>query len=328
MIERTGTTRRRRATRGFTLLEVLLAISIILLLSGSMFLFYDFSLRSRQRAQASAEEAQLARVVLDQMAQDLMSISSLTATIRARTAQSGFVIQGSSLDVGPGGAMVGWPDSVAFLSCRYVPPSRFATAGLLDEEGPREDRPPLFDVNEVRWYWPHDPETGASGGLIRTNRPALLLRMTEEEKDMASLASADLYETELADRQAEAGLPPPESTDDDALAEESESLLQTEIVAPTVQWIYLRYYTGSAWTTDFVGGMAGASPTAVEITIGFEPLLTEADIEAGQTLQEKMDQLFGENNEEPLPRRSYRRVVYLASGEPFLGTGTRSQRSR
>lgn len=311
---------------GFTLLEVILSIAIIMLLLGGIFGFYQFTLKVRARTQASATEAQLARVLLDQMARDLRSTSAVTAFIRQRTVQRGFVIRGAGDNTTPEGGLIGTEDSVAFLSSHFIPPSRFVETTVLDEEGPREDRPPLYDVFQVSWSWLFDDETQTSFGLYRTSRPALLQRMSEEEAASVDLLGNDetgpsLWERELAERKGV-----PLESEDPTGADPGDPMQTVDRIAPEVKWMYIRYYDGARWQTSYQDGASGPSPLAVEITIGFAPLLSAEEMEAGKLVKDRLAELFGEDNESPLPARTYQRTVYLSSGEMFSGGGVRNQR--
>lgn len=57
--------------RAFTLLEVILALSLLVLFMGVLFQFYHNSLRNRQRGLASVQEAHLARVLLRQISDEI-----------------------------------------------------------------------------------------------------------------------------------------------------------------------------------------------------------------------------------------------------------------
>ncbi len=326
---------RRRS--GFTFFEVIISVAIILLLLAGMFTFYEFSLSIRQRTQTAATEAQLARALMDQMARDLQSTSAVTSFIRERTVERlGFIIRGADSGTAPAGSVVGEPDAVAFLSSRIVPPARFVEADLTDEAGQRADRPPLYDVAQVRWQWLNyiDEDTGelTSYGLYRTTRPAVINRLSDEEAAGVDLLGNDetgptLWERELAERRGQ-------PLDETLLGVEgadgqgnADTLLTVEHVAPEVQWLYLRYYDGAQWRPNYDAGASGPSPVAVEITIGFAPLLSATQLEAGKTAPEALADLFDEEKALPLPPRTYQRTVYLSAGELFNDRGgVREQR--
>ncbi|MCH8854258.1 MAG: prepilin-type N-terminal cleavage/methylation domain-containing protein, partial [Planctomycetes bacterium] len=57
--------------RGFTLLEVMLSLSLVVLLLSILFQFYRNTLEHRQRGLAAVQEAHLARVLLRQITDEI-----------------------------------------------------------------------------------------------------------------------------------------------------------------------------------------------------------------------------------------------------------------
>lgn len=72
------TTRSRAAIRssGFTLIEVIIAIALLSLLMGGVFQFYVMTLKARQVGKASTQQALLARVILNQIADEVRQAAS------------------------------------------------------------------------------------------------------------------------------------------------------------------------------------------------------------------------------------------------------------
>lgn len=74
----------RRAHRhhapAFTLLEVVISIGLFIVLMATMFQFYDRALRQRDEGQQISRNAQLARVVLDRMADEIRQATANVAT--------------------------------------------------------------------------------------------------------------------------------------------------------------------------------------------------------------------------------------------------------
>lgn len=77
------TARRARSIRraGFTLLEVMLTIGLLVLMIGVMFSFYYVTLRARDRGKTAVESTQLARVVANRIASEIRSASANVGTI-------------------------------------------------------------------------------------------------------------------------------------------------------------------------------------------------------------------------------------------------------
>lgn len=311
-------TSRRTRPPGFSLLEVLVAIGLIVMLSAGMFYFYTYSIESRARTQRAAQEAQLAQAVLKQIADDLNNTSVLTALMQQQSTSSRVRVLGlgnaTPAAASPADGVVGAADSISFQTSRCIPASRFVKTSVADEQTDRENRMPLYDVQQVRWVWNYDAETNVSSGLVRIRRPAVVSAPVTNE----SLTSGAAEDT--PDDEAAAAEPADDEFEDDPPDDAAETelppdpLAVTEEISPEVQWMHLRYYDGTSWSDTYQGG-SGPTPVAVEITIGFEPLLSADQIATGTDLAKRLKQLFGDEADQPLPPRSYQTVVYLIGGE-------------
>ena len=69
--------RRGQCRRGITLLEILLAMSLLVLLTSMTYWFYGSMLGSRQRDTKQARKLQLARVVLHRIAKEIRQVSAV-----------------------------------------------------------------------------------------------------------------------------------------------------------------------------------------------------------------------------------------------------------
>lgn len=63
--------KRKTSQRGFTLLEVIIAISLMIMLMSMLFVFYENALAQREEGTKRSRDAQLARVVLERMAREV-----------------------------------------------------------------------------------------------------------------------------------------------------------------------------------------------------------------------------------------------------------------
>lgn len=70
----------RHLRRGFTLLEAIVSIALFVIVLGMVFSFYDTALAEREQGQAISRNAQLARVVLDRMAQEIRQATANAAS--------------------------------------------------------------------------------------------------------------------------------------------------------------------------------------------------------------------------------------------------------
>jgi len=295
---------------GFSLLEMLLAIGLIVLLFGGVFVFYQYAIGARTATQQSAEEAQLARAVMEQMADDLKAVPATSAMIQQLVAARGG-IKGAAKKAGGDTGMAGGADHISFQTSRCVPIGRMMQPTVTGPQvqDPTANRPPVYDLQDVQWYWSYDATTNTSGGLYRTYRP--------------SVTPPPLPADAIGDQPADASGNPAGGDDasgdllgDTAAAAPPDPLLvgDDKPFSLEVKWIYVRYYDGSTWTDSF-DGTGGKLPRAVEITIGFEPVLTAEQFASGTTLADRFAKLFGDAASEALPPRSYQTTVYLAAGD-------------
>ncbi|MCZ6682783.1 MAG: prepilin-type N-terminal cleavage/methylation domain-containing protein [Planctomycetota bacterium] len=137
---RGSATRRRRATRrgvggrrrgGFTLLEVLLAIGLITLMSSTMFVFYNQTLRARERGTKMIVDSQLARVVAMKIAEEIRSCN-------------GFLL-------GPG--ISGDDRMIKIQTVVITDPELYIRRSIEDDPLPAQS-----DIREVQYYLAYDEE--------------------------------------------------------------------------------------------------------------------------------------------------------------------------
>jgi type II secretory pathway pseudopilin PulG len=319
-----------RSRSAFTLLEVLLAVGLIIMLFAGIFVFYDHAIQSRAKAQRAAQESQLARAVLVQIAEDLNSGSSLPGIIRRITSRGGMRVIGSPSGSTPAapqsgspGTFVGAASSISFQSSRCIPLNRFIQTEESSVEGgaPVDQTnmlPPVSDLQQIQWYWQYDAATNTSGGLFRTRRPAVV----PPPQEGSAAAGLELDPDAAPESQPDQGNSQTGDTVNiDTGDETPDPLMDIECVSPEVKWVYFRYFDGETWTDSYDESEAGQLPLAVEMTIGFEPLLSQEQFDSGMKLEDRLAELFGEDSQEALPPHSYRTVVYLRSKPPAPAAG-------
>jgi type II secretory pathway pseudopilin PulG len=281
---------RWRGRRGFTLLEVILAISLTIVLVSGMFAFYSYVLRARQAGTASVHNTKLDRAVLDRMVREIRQATSIV----------------------PG-------DGVGFRGSRH----RIAIVHLVlpDRESFKEygrtvDEPPpaQSDWRRVTYQLLWDDElTDAEGvsichGLWRTEQrtfdpnPRFVVNQDEPE------ASAEGLEDEQE--------------------QEVTPSAQGELLAPEIKYLEFAYYDGAEWrdrwqyapdeedASDGSGGMTGggddflspsaqsgqtsdeggyALPQAVRITVGRERVPPEEEEMEFDLLEEEREEIYHED---------------------------------
>lgn len=235
------------ARRGFTLLEVLLAITLTALVLAAVAAAIDFHLRLLGSGRADVEQTQLARAVLQRIAADLRGAvacrpddAGVAAPTPSDSTEGSKPDQADSADKEPdeaGGSVV--IGSTAGLygtaHCLQVDVSRLPHLDSLDGM-PSRDRP--GDIKTVAYFLAVEDEDGESGGLMRGQWDRAVVAWANENNRMADFQHA------------------------------------ARPLAPEVATIEFRYFDGvelnDRWDMDERGGL----PMAVEILLrlrGSEP---------------------------------------------------------
>ncbi|GIX01641.1 MAG: hypothetical protein KatS3mg112_0578 [Thermogutta sp.] len=274
--------------RGFTLLEVIVALGLVAILLAALGAAVDFHYRVVQKARAQVEEAQLARTLLERIAQDIrgavpydpINFEKLIPGLVTQAAQSDF----SSLagDAGLGSELLGeltsesdvselggdWtmttlPRSVPGLYggsdwievdvSRLPRPDQLSSEIMLSSEGLFIDR--VSDVKTVAYFVVSPEETinysfTAMPGVTGFEEQGGLVR---RELDRAvTVWAAQTGELDTIDQQLQP-------------------------IAPEVAAIQFAYFDGSEWTDSWDSGSQGCLPKAVEIRLYLRPKSTSPE---------------------------------------------------
>jgi len=304
---RAGFSHQRRAV---TLLEMLLAMSLLVLLSSMTYWFYSSALRTRETGTQFAQKLQLSRVVLQRLAGEIRQASIITADQRVG-------LRGEAERI--------------WLSTLRVPSREVSLP-----RGTFEDPPPgEYDLVKVEYKIARHPDIEHPDGYPE----ALGLARVEHR-----IPRPDSAQTGEAFEDEEVILPPVDGnedgngqTDEDyADAAEERRLFKDEeesqaALGPDINWEelyskeirFLRfcYYDGARWWDDW--DVAGESPLPqlVQVTIGFES-------------HPPFDDKFGFRDEEaerfctclnedpvdclPLPEDQYTMTVRVPQADPLF----------
>lgn len=227
-----------RPRPGFTLLEVILGITLMVGLIAAIYAFYDHAVDTRQRVTQQAQLVSMERLVMDRMTDELRSSIGNSSTNAG--------MQGTSTDM-------------KFTSAVLPGPAAWAV-----RKGTEDPVPPEHDIQLVGYrlrIWEDQDGITHNDGLERTCQRILA------PKTSATTAS-------------------------------DEQLVSSDLIAPAMHFIYLRYFNGSGWSEGYGGGDL---PMAVEINLGEKPL--PEGMEARDYLA---------SNE------TFRRVVYLPGNRKSL----------
>jgi hypothetical protein len=125
---------RGRTGRGLTLIEVVLSVALIILLTGTLFAFYESSLKMRDSGTRRLRYGALAQSIAYRIAEEIRSAN-------------GFIP-----GLGPG--ISGYRHEITLQTVTLTGPEQFLPRSIKDRPLPAES-----DVREVRYYLAVDPET-------------------------------------------------------------------------------------------------------------------------------------------------------------------------
>lgn len=288
--------------RGVTLLEILLAMSLLVTLTSMTYWFYSSSMETNQKGTMEADKLRLARVVLDRITTEIRQASSTTAEDRM--------------------GIHGQKESIA-LSTLRVP-----TKELSKKRSSREAPPTAeFDLVAVQYKIARHPDILHDDGY---EMPLGLARVEVLIPRAMAPGEADPNQTKQPAEGATDGAAPPEEAILDELFSEDETgdkdvslgpdINWEELYAPEIRFIRFCYYDGYKWWDDWQVAGENPLPQLVQITIGFEghPPCGE---EFGQ---DKLNEEFCEclNKDpvdcEPLPKDQFSTMVRVTGADPLF----------
>jgi len=244
---------RSRALQGFTLLEVLLALSLSALLLGAVYMSLNLHWKYTTAGREEVEQSQLARAILNRITLDLRS-----ALYRAPPAdESAESAAGDT--TGAGGAEAGSTDASTTTMTEELPdPTGTQSPGLygnsetlmvyISQPSKTLEYAPLFDADRaghrtsdqqtVSWFLARKGGFGLAGAVGM-------------EKEGIARTSGDSLSTTLADQEGNLA----------ALVQ------QTRVLAPEVTRVQFRYFDGISWQPAWDSAQFGGLPRLVEVTI-------------------------------------------------------------
>jgi prepilin-type N-terminal cleavage/methylation domain-containing protein len=237
--------------RGLSLLEVVLALSLLVILSSITYWFYSSAMRTRERDIQYADKIRLARVLLDRMAHEIRQ-----ATIE--TADGGVGIDGDM-------------ERIRIASLR-VPGREIADTRFERTEEPSAE----YDLVTVEYRIARhpdilDPEDGYEYplGLARIERriPRPEVPGAAAPADESILQTDESGQVSLDPTVLESLLAGDSAEEDNTL--ETEVNWQ-ELYSQEIRYLRLCYYDGMSWWDDWHVSGENPLPQLILATIGFE----------------------------------------------------------
>ncbi len=323
--------RERFRAQAVTLLEVTLAVSIMIPVLATVFIFYANSLETADQASVRVRNVQLARVILDRITQEIR--------------------QSTGFSAGYGTGIFGTEHQVSINT--VVIPDK----ALVERRGIRaRKRPGQFDLRQVDYYiaW-DDVNTDENGdpralGLVRRERrtfnklkPAEVdQNQNDNQNENASqdrpgiqglgqpgsgIGKQPASPLGLQTNDNGSGDGPPDGVgpassnpfDDNFDKELNKDELEgakRELYAPEIKYIQFLYHDGNRWWKSWEIKTGNALPQMVMVTIGYEPELPE------DNQMEIIDDsvLQNEDDIKPLPEDRFMRVVRIPQADSFFGS--------
>ncbi len=287
--------------RGVTLLEIILALSLLISLTSMTYWFYASSLETRRLGTAEAHKLRLARVVLDRIAAEIRQVASVTR------------------DFGVG--LRGEKERLWLTSLR-VPSKEQARKHSLREGPP----PGEYDLVKVEYKIARHPEVlhddgwelalGLARVEIRIPRPDSAETGEALEEEGRSLTG------EQADAAAEAR--DLETLRDDDENDEAVGLEPKinweELYAPKIRYLRFCYYDGHTWWDDWQVAGENPIPQLVMVTIGYEGHPPCGEDFGQDEINKEFCECLGRDpvDCEPLSADQYSTVVRLPPADPLF----------
>ena len=300
MITGPPTGQRRRAV---TLLEVVLAMSLLTVVSSLTYWFYFSSVSAREQGLEEARKLRLARVVLDRISDEIRQAAAVTR------------------DYGVG--IIGRQEEIMVTTYR-VPRRELAQP---DPSG--ESPSPQYDLVQIQYKTARHPdilhEDGykASLGLARVEQ---LIPRPETPLDSAGDGAAD------AAAEGE-GAPPDETQLTDALLDELFGSVESEenasagpdinweeLYSPDIHILRFCYYDGYSWWDDWTIFGDNPLPQLIQVTIGFGERAPVGEEQGVERINEEFCTCMNQDPVEcrPLLPDQFTAVVRVPGADPLF----------
>jgi len=331
-----------RARRGYTLIEVLLSLTLASLVLLAVGMAVDFQLRVVDRSRGDVEEAQLARVLLRRIADDLrcavtkdpLQMAELVAEFESAASQAAEGAEAVVGEIAEGAADSEGAAKEGADSGGSEPAESSEEASEEGEEGEDYESEGTEDADESATPQSTPGVYGESdwlqvdvGLLPRLDQFDSLYTSTEGSATIDRISDVKTVTYSVAESEDETGYAADGTPSGGLVRRELDravSLWGAELgqldeesdatpLAPEVSAIAFRYSDGTEWVDSWDSGEAGALPVAVEVTLTIRPIRDPSEVtSASQTADE-------EDEEQWL---TYSRIVHLLAAEAASGDET------
>ena len=235
----------RHARSGVTLIEILLAMSILVVVSSMTYWFYASTLETGDRTTDNAYRLRLARVLLDHIAKEIRQSAGITVDDRV--------------------GITGEPERILLSSYRV--PSREQIKERTARDAPR---PAEYDLTKLEYKIARHPEVldddgyeialGLARNEIPIPRPLPVNKIDEFEDEVG----AEQEDEFPVDGEFSAG---EEESGDVGLGPD---INWDELYAPEIRYLRFCYFDGFKWWDSWSVTGESPLPQLVQVTIGYE----------------------------------------------------------
>lgn len=283
--------------RGFTLLEVLIAVALTSSLLIAIYAALNLFWQTQRTGREEMERSQIARAVLSMMSRDIRSVVFVIPEPAEEDDSAGsedtdgetdetteedttapVVESASDAVAAPELALYGDATSLVLQISRPARGMNYVSPGTGASITGRSS-----DLLKVS-YFLADPSGSGLGAVVSTASGSTL----EPVQGLARL-EGDKFVVDLADSQG----------DQDALAE------LTRVLAPEINSLQFTYYDGGEAYESWDSSLYGKLPSAIEIVIGFRT-------------RDELSQLEKLSGYGAVPVATYRLVVALPLSQPYI----------
>jgi prepilin-type N-terminal cleavage/methylation domain-containing protein len=284
---------RRRPRAGFTLLEVLLAMFLVSFVLVALMMAIDTQFRVVEATRSRVEEAQLARVLLHRIADDLRCLvpkaDSVTVASASTESSSGSSTESSRDSSGAANSetssnnqttretyepteasvsasqpgLIGGADWIQFDICRLPRPDQWER--LLEASDAGMAAGQLFGLKTMAYYLAAGDQALGETTTLGSQQSGGLVRLEAawgSQSDSSFVEFADAPTISAADQQ------------------------NVEPLAPEVTELGFRYFDGADWLESWDSSESGKLPVAVEITLVLRPFGATSQTERFTELSE------------------------------------------
>lgn len=333
-----------RSRRGYTLIEVLLSLTLASLVLLAVGMAVDFQLRVVDRSRGDVEEAQLARVLLRRIADDLRCAvtedplgmaelvkqfeSAASEAVEGAVSAAGESSEGaaSSESSTAGGTGSGGSEATEFAE-QASETADATESGETASSAPTatsQSTPGVYgesdwlqvDVAILPRLDQFDAATTSTGGSSVVDRISDVKTVTYyvvESDDETGYAADGTPSGGLVRRELDRAV----SLWGSEIGQIDEDSNVTPL-APEVAAIAFRYWDGTEWADSWDSAEAGALPVAVEVTLMIRPIRDPGELTSA-------DQLATEEDEEQW--LTYTRIIHLLAARAASGDETSEETS-